>query len=86
MTDDEKRAYAKGYAAGCKRADGQNAKAIRQQAQNAFWQQVFCAALQASMISGTWQTAGKKWVSQDDHVRGCGRIADEAVEQHGWRV
>jgi hypothetical protein len=86
MTSEEKRAYAKGYNAGRRNAAADRSKAARDMAEQRFWQQVFCAALQGAMISGNWATDNKRWADQVEYVRGCGRFADEAVKQHGWRA
>lgn len=83
MSPDEKRGYSKGYAAGLRRADRTLNAAARQRAENRFWQAVFCAALQGTIVSGRWQTGDKHWRRGADYVRGCGEIADEAVRQHG---
>lgn len=85
MTDDEKRGYARGYAAGRKKAAEVRSTEARRRAENRFWQQVFCAALQGTMAANCWKTGDKPWSSAADYVRGCGNIADLAIERHRGR-
>lgn len=82
MTDDEKRAYARGYSAGRKNANSRRSLDAERRAENRFWQQVFCAALQGTLVNAGWRTGEKPWVSSGDYIRGCGNIADEAIRQH----
>lgn len=81
----ELRGYSRGYQAGRKRAETDAERAAerreRERAEGLFRQQVFCAALHGTMVSGGWRTGEKKWGNSSDYVRGCKNIANEAVKQ-----
>ena len=69
-TLEEKRAYARGYTAGRKRA----ATPVQD-----MWFQAYCAALQGLLVSRDWETGEKLWIT-------AGRMADETLRQHGKRI
>ncbi len=84
-TEAEKRAYAKGYAAGRKRTEAETAAAAAQyeesqQARRRFRQQAFLAALSGTLTSPRqWRNGEKPWVGVEDYVRGCWNFADKAT-------
>lgn len=78
----EKRGYAKGYAAGQRRAEAQRTAAALRRAEDRFWQAAFCAALQGTLASDRpWQFDGKAWSNGNDYARGCAGIANDAVSR-----
>jgi hypothetical protein len=82
----EKRGYSRGYAAGKRMADRTRSAESRKRAENRMWTQIFCSALQGTLVNGKWKTGDKYWSSAGDYVRGCGNIADLAMKQNGWRA
>jgi hypothetical protein len=68
MTVDEKRGYAKGYAAGTKRTDRD------------FERAVFLAVL-PELIRKPWLTGEKTWTTMDQFVRGAADFAAKSVRR-----
>jgi hypothetical protein len=85
-TPAEKSAYAKGYAAGQRRAEREDRAVERVRSEDAFWRQVFCAALQGTLVNARWKTGEKHWEDAAAYAHGCGKIADEALRQHKHRA
>ncbi len=86
----EQRGYSRGYQAGRKRAvvdeDAGKRYDEKLRAERLFRQQVFCAALQGTIVSGDWRTGDKRWSNYSEFVRGCKSFADEAVNQFRGEV
>lgn len=85
MNADEQRGYSKGYAAGREKASTERSAAAHRRAENRMWREIFVATLNGTLVNGGWRTGEKQWTTSSDYVRGCGRIADEVIKQHGHR-
>ncbi|WP_312165897.1 hypothetical protein [Massilia timonae] len=83
MSDDietiEKRAYARGYAAGRKKAKAIRDEAHRRRERQAFLDRAFLAALPFAMEQSTWEHDGKKIDTVRDRVDLAWRVAMTSV-------
>lgn len=82
MTDDIKRAeargYAKGYQAGHRRAKREQSIEARRAKDNALWQRLFVAAIPAAVKAEGWKFGEKPIVNVEDRVKLAKSFADEA--------
>lgn len=84
MNDDEKRGYARGYAAGKKkRTDDRKREHLRRERQ-AFWDRAFLASLGACINADGWKTGDKLITTLPDRVALASDVADEAVKRRRY--
>ena len=86
MTPDEKRGYARGYAARTRKSIKEHWQADQKYAENKFWQATFTAALQAMITNGNWRFGDKIFTTVEDYIKGAAAIADTALRQHKGRI
>ena len=68
----ERRAYAKGYAAGQRK---------RESAERQRFDAFYCAALTGLLVSGRWRNGDKDWSSIPDYVNGAIDFAKQSLKK-----
>ena len=80
MTDDEKRGYSKGYAAGMRRIEREFSNALSEHRRSEFQRQVFLAIL-PELVRSPWQVNGKTWDTIPQFVDGAWKFAECAAKK-----
>ncbi|MBN9462267.1 MAG: hypothetical protein J0H00_13725 [Burkholderiales bacterium] len=78
IADVEKRAYARGYSAGCRRARVEMDAKQRLAAANRAWDRVFLAVLPVAMAAEGWTIGDSPVHSGEDRIRLAELLADRA--------
>lgn len=79
ITPDDKKAYARGYAAGRLRKIKDVDRDAERKKRDAFWQRAFIAALPSVILAKGWTRGDKPIVGPADRVRLAAEIANEAL-------
>lgn len=76
----EQRGYSKGYVAGKKRRQRDDADRVRYRAMNAAWDRAFLAALPACIAADGWTIGENQIRSLEDRTKLAANFANEAMK------
>lgn len=80
MNDDEKRGYARGYAAGTRKHAADRTREHLRRERQAFWDRAFLASLGVCVGVDGWKCGDKPITTLPDRVALASDVADEAAK------